>query len=437
MAERMKVLVVGAGGREHALSLRLLACDSVDSVVVSPGSAGMTQLPPDLAHKKLIADPRDPLAILKEQSFGLAVVGPEVPLTDGLADRIRGLGVPCFGPSREAAELEGSKAFMKAFCKRHQIPVARDVVVETEDELKAALSTFAVPPVVKADGLCAGKGVTVAESHEEAREVALAMLSGRAFGAAGKRVILEERIVGAEASVHAICDGKRAFLLPVAQDHKRIFDEDRGPNTGGMGTYAPAPLVSPELHRAIGSEIMERVVRGMAEEGRPFVGALFGGFMVTAEGRAVVLEFNVRFGDPETQVLTQVIEGDFGIALLKAAQGELEGADLRVSSESAVCVVMAARGYPGEVEKGARISGLEEAGSLDKVRIFHAGTALVDGHLVASGGRVLSVSARGATLREAQERAYQAVSLIRFDGAQFRRDIAARALGRGEPRGAS
>ena len=428
MSQSRKILVVGSGGREHALALRLLASDSVSEVIGCPGNAGMDKPPADLAHKILRTRSGEPLAIAREEGVDLVVIGPEVPLTEGLADRIRAAGIPVFGPSAEAARLEGSKAFMKEFCVRQGIRVARGVIVSSPTELDAALATFPNAPVVKADGLCAGKGVVVAETHEEARAAALAMLTGESFGQAGTTVVLEERIWGEEASVHALCDGERAFVLPVAQDHKRIFDGDQGPNTGGMGTYAPAPVVKPELLAQLQRDVMTRVVAGMAAEGRPFIGALFGGFMVTPEGEAIVLEFNVRFGDPETQVLTLVADGDFGEAIYGAARGQLSDGVLTVSQDHALCVVLAAEGYPGQVAQGDEIRGVEEAEGLPGVRVFHAGTERRDGKLLTKGGRVLGVSARGATLAEARDRAYAAVERIEFRGRQFRTDIGYRAL---------
>jgi phosphoribosylamine--glycine ligase len=284
------------------------------------------------------------------------------------------------------------------------------------------------PPVVKADGLCAGKGVVVAETMAEAREVATKMLSGESFGSAGATVVLEERLLGAEASVHAICDGNRATVLPVAQDHKRMFDGDLGPNTGGMGTYAPAPLVTPEIERVIRTQVIDKVVSGMKSDGVPFVGALFVGLMIGPAGEPRVLEFNVRFGDPETQVLTLIVDGDFGDALYQAAKGELGEGILKTSNRHAMCVVLAAEGYPADVRKGDVISGLNDIELLPNVFVFHAGTSQKDRTVVTAGGRVLGVSASGDSLREAQERAYAAADGISFAGKQMRRDIGHRAF---------
>jgi phosphoribosylamine--glycine ligase len=426
MSTGMKVLVVGSGGREHALSLRLLQSHSVGEVVVCPGNAGTSGAP--VAGKTLRTASGNPEELLAKEHFDLVVVGPEVPLVDGLADRVRALGFPCFGPSKAAARLEGSKAVMKDFCKRHGIRAARDVIVRRLEDLEAALSVFPEPPVVKADGLCAGKGVVVAESFDEARAAAQAMLTGAAFGEAGTTVVLEERLLGAEASIHAICDGKRALLLPAAQDHKRIFEGDQGPNTGGMGTYAPTPLVDAKMFERIGAEVMQRVVDGMAADGTPFIGALFGGLMISPSGEPVVLEFNVRFGDPETQVLMPLIDGDFGEALLQAAEGRLSEGVLSSSGRHALCVVLAAENYPGAPALGDEILGLVEAACGADVEVYHAGTKLTGGKIVTAGGRVLGVSARGSDLREARDRAYAAADQIQFRGKQMRRDIGYRAL---------
>jgi len=422
------ILVVGSGGREHALALRLLASDSVEHVIVCPGNAGTLAVPTGFPGKKLESCAGPVLDIARKYAVDLVVVGPEVPLVEGLADQLREHGFACFGPSKAAARLEGSKAFMKEFCQRQGIRVARDVIVRELSELDAALSSFASPPVVKADGLCAGKGVTVAESFAEARAAAEDMLSGRAFGSAGSVVVLEERILGAEASIHAICDGERAILLPAAQDHKRIFEGDQGPNTGGMGTYAPAPVITPELAARIEREIIERAVAGMRAEGCPFVGALFAGVMVDPLGEPVLLEFNVRFGDPETQVLMSVLEGDLGRTLAAAAGGELELGMLRQSGDHALCVVLAAHGYPEAPELGDAIAGLDAAQAVPGARVIHAGTRSEGGQVVTAGGRVLGVVGRGASLLEARDRAYEAAVRIDFRGRQMRGDIGHRAL---------
>ncbi len=429
-AKTRKVLVVGSGGREHALALRLLASESVHEVIVAPGNAGTRATPAGLsaAGKTLRSSPDAALAVALREQVDLVVVGPEGPLCDGLVDELTREGVLAYGPSQAAAELEGSKAFMKGFAVRHRIPTARHVVVSDAGALEAQIRAFEVPPVVKADGLCAGKGVVVAESHAEALAAAREMLSGARFGSAGATVVLEERLVGNEASIHAICDGERFVLLHAAQDHKRIFDDDKGPNTGGMGTYAPAPVVTPEVLARFEQQVMVPTLRGMAAEGRPFRGTLFAGIMVTPDEQVRLIEFNVRFGDPETQVLMATLEGDLAETLASAARGQLTASPVRASGEHAVCIVLAAHGYPDTPRKGDVITGLDEASSIPGVVVIHAGTALdATGNVITAGGRVLGVTGRGSSLQEAHARAYQATQKIAFSGMHYRRDIAGRA----------
>jgi phosphoribosylamine--glycine ligase len=421
-------LVVGSGGREHALALRLLESESVGEVLVLPGNAGTTAAPRTLAPKTLRNAAGAPLEVAERERVDLVVVGPEAPLCAGLADELGSRGIRVFGPSRRAAQLEGSKAFMKEFAVRHRLPTARHEVITDPARLERSVAAFATPPVVKADGLASGKGVVVAATHEEALEAARAMLVGARFGDAGKTVVLEERLPGAELSLHAVCDGERYALLTAAQDHKRLLDDDRGPNTGGMGTYAPAPLASEALLGRARREIIEPALAGMAADGNPYVGTLFAGLMVTPAGDPMLLEFNVRFGDPETQVLMSTLRGDLGEALDAAARGALEPRSLEPSGEHAVCVVLAAHGYPEAPRSGDTIAGLEKARELEGIRVFHAGTRGVAGRIETAGGRVLGVTATGATLSAAHARAYAAVERIRFDGMQYRSDIAARAL---------
>lgn len=416
------VLVIGSGGREHALARRLAACPDVGRVVVCPGNAGISGPIERISG--------EPLAVAESLRPDLVVIGPEVPLTDGLSDALRARGWSVFGPSRAAAELEGSKAYMKAFCERHGIRTARYVRVEASDALDAALASFAAPPVVKASGLCAGKGVVVAETFEEARAVAKEMLSGELFGEAGKVVVLEERLIGEEASIHALCDGTRFYVLPAVQDHKRIGDGDTGSNTGGMGTYGPAPVVNATVAQRVSRDIIAKIVDGMRAEGRPFVGVIFAGLMIGSGGEPALIEINVRFGDPETQVLVNLIDGDFYGLLRSAAEGELKPELVRVvDGRAALCVVMAAAGYPATPRLGDVITGVAEAELVNGVSVYHAGTRAEGDAVVTSGGRVLGVTAVGDSLAEAKKRAYEGCERIQFAGAQYRRDIGFRALG--------
>jgi len=425
-----RVLVIGKGGREHALAERLLVSDSVGEVIVAPGNAG-TALGSALAPGKVLRNAEGaPLELARALRPDLVVVGPEAPLCDGLVDELSAAGVLVYGPTRAAARLEGSKAFLKDFALRHAINTARFVTVRSEAELARALGEFAEPPVVKADGLCAGKGVVVADTHEEAEQAAREMLSGRAFGAAGRTLVLEERLYGSEVSAHAICDGTRAVLLPFVQDHKRLLDGDAGPNTGGMGTYGPVAMPDPRLMRYIQTEIVDKVLLGMAQAGTPFRGTLFAGLMLTPDRDPALIEINVRFGDPETQVLTNILDGDFCELLLGAAQGRLDPGVVALRQDrSALCVILAAPGYPAEPRLGEPIRGLAEAGALPGVRIYHAGTVASGGAALTAGGRVLAVTGVGESLMEAHERAYGAAARIDFDGKQQRSDIAHQALG--------
>jgi phosphoribosylamine--glycine ligase len=430
MAKGRRVLVVGAGGREHALARRLLDSPSVAEVMVSPGNAGTARLARNATAGKTSCNVTGPpVEVARASHVDLVVVGPEAPLCAGVVDELAACGIAAYGPSRGAARLEGSKAFMKNFLERHGILTARFHCVAHPDDAERAVHDFPEPPVVKADGLCAGKGVTVTESHEAAVRVARGMLSGESFGNAGKTVVIEERVAGDEASIHAICDGERYFMLPASQDHKRIGDGDTGPNTGGMGAYAPAPLVTPELGRRIQHEVIERTLRGMRQEGVAYRGTLYAGLMITPAGDPYVLEFNVRFGDPETQVLLDVIDGDLADALDAAARGQLLPDVLGSSERHALCVVLAAEGYPGSPRQGDCIECLEAAEALPDVRVYHAGTRLKGERLVTAGGRVLGVTGLGSSLRDAHARAYQAADLIRFSGKQYRSDIGRRALG--------
>jgi phosphoribosylamine---glycine ligase len=426
MSRGRRVLVIGKGGREHALAERLLVSASVSEVVVAPGNAGTVAAPAALAGKILRNAEGSPLELAKSWRPDLVLVGPEAPLCEGIVDELAAAGLLVYGPSRAASRLEGSKAFLKDFAVANGVHTARYVTVRSEAELLRGLQEFATPPVVKADGLCAGKGVVVAETHEEALASAREMLSGRAFGAAGHTVVLEERLYGTEVSAHAICDGTRAVLLPFVQDHKRLQDGDRGPNTGGMGTYGPVTMPEPRLADYIQRSIVDKLLVGMARAGTPFRGTMFAGLMLQPDRDPALIEINVRFGDPETQILMNVLDGDFCELLMAAARGQLQP-DPSLSTAStrhALCVVMAAPGYPAEPRLGGEIRGLEAAGALEGVRVYHAGTRVGPRGPLTAGGRVLAVTGIGATLPEAHRRAYDAVSMIDFEGKQLRRDIA-------------
>ncbi len=420
----MRVLVVGGGGREHALADRLSRSASVGEVLTAPGNAGTAALARSLDAKSSVELAE---AAVRER-VDLAVIGPEAPLVEGLADLLRKKGIATFGPSAAAARLEGSKVFMKQLLAEVGIRTAAFAAFDDAELAVRHLRSLPTPPVVKADGLCAGKGVVVASTHEEAESAVRGMLSGAAFGEAGRRVVLEERLEGTEASVHAICDGERFVILPAVQDHKRIGDGDQGPNTGGMGVYGPTPIVSAALEERIGHEVIAPVLRGLAERGAPFCGSLFAGLMITAAGEPLVLEYNVRFGDPETEVLMELLDGDFGEVLYTAAAGRLDTRAVVRTSRHAVAVVMASEGYPGKPTTGDAIVGIEQAARMERVRVLHAGTARSGDRVVTAGGRVLVVTASGDTLQAARDRAYDGVAAITFRGMQYRKDIGARAL---------
>ncbi|XVF68270.1 hypothetical protein PTKIN_Ptkin10aG0191500 [Pterospermum kingtungense] len=431
-SERVVVLVIGGGGREHSLCYALQRSPSCDAVFCAPGNAGISSSGnatciPDLN----ISDSSAVISFCRKWSVGLVVVGPEAPLVSGLANDLVKAGIPTFGPSAEAAALEGSKNFMKSICDKYGIPTAKYQSFSDASAAKQYIKEQGAPIVIKADGLAAGKGVVVAMTLEEAYEAVDSMLVEGVFGSAGCRVVVEEFLEGEEASFFALVDGENAIPLESAQDHKRVGDGDTGPNTGGMGAYSPAPVLTKELQSLVMESIILPTVKGMSAEGCKFVGVLYAGLMIEKKsGLPKLIEYNVRFGDPECQVLMVRLESDLAKVLLAACRGELKGVSLDWSPGSAMVVVMASKGYPGSYEKGTVIQNLEEAELVaPSVKIFHAGTALdSDGNFIATGGRVLGVTAKGQDLEEARDRAYQAVEEIKWPGGFYRKDIGWRAL---------
>lgn len=421
----MKVLLVGGGGREHALAWKLSQSKKVTKLFIAPGNPGTAM------HGENVAIAAEEIEELKafalREKIDFTVVGPELPLTLGITDAFSDAGLLVFGPSKAAAELEGSKAFSKELMLRHSIPTAFYKKFEDAAEAKAYIETHKPPMVVKADGLAAGKGVVICQTRQEALEAVDLIMTEKAFGSAGKKIIIEEFLVGEEASFLAITDGRTVLPLAPAQDHKAIFDGDRGPNTGGMGAYSPAPVLTPELQKEVMEKVMFPAVRGMEAEGRPYKGILYAGLMLTKTGPKV-LEFNCRFGDPETQPILVRLGSDLMEALLASAKGNLDEVSLEWKKEAAVCVVMAAKGYPGDYLKGSEIKGLDKAALLPDTVVFHAGTTRRDGKVVTSGGRVLGVTALGADIKTAIENAYKAAALIDWEGAQYRTDIGKKAL---------
>jgi phosphoribosylamine--glycine ligase len=423
----MKILVIGSGAREHALAWKLSRESDVDAVICAPGNPGIASaarcLPSD------VSAPSELLALAESQAVDLTVVGPELPLSRGVVDAFTSAGQAIVGPTKSAAALEWSKAFAKEFMARHRVPTAAFRVCETPDLALAVIrrGEFTFPLVLKADGLAAGKGVVIAEDASTAEAVVTAMMVDRRFGDAGDRIVLEEFLVGQEASYFVLADGTNFVQLGSAQDHKRLFDDDRGPNTGGMGAFAPSPLITEETSRRVCEEIVSPVLEGMAHEGHAYRGFLYVGLMLTNSGPKVI-EFNVRFGDPEAQVVLPMLDEDLAWLLGAAATGALPSRPVRFRNEPHVGVVLAAGGYPDSPDAGRTINGIDAASEVPGSIVFHAGTARRDGRLVTAGGRVLTVVGRSTTYRYAIDTAYAAVSRISFEGMQYRRDIGRKAL---------
>jgi phosphoribosylamine--glycine ligase len=420
----MNILLIGSGGREHALAWKIAGSPLLTKLWCAPGNAGIASEAECVALD--VADHAAVIAFCRANKVDLVVVGPETPLAAGIVDDLTDAGIKAFGPSKLAAQLEGSKGFTKDLCSEFDIPTGAYCRFDNAPEALAYVRDQGAPIVVKADGLAAGKGVVVAKTLAEAEEAIKMMFDG-GFGVAGAEVVIEEFLEGREVSFFALCDGETAIPLASAQDHKRVFDHDEGPNTGGMGAYSPTPFVTPEIHDQIMQRIIRPTIAGMKERGTPFKGILYAGLMLTDQGPKL-FEYNVRFGDPECQVLMLRMMSDLVPAMLAACDGQLKNFDLRWFPESAVTVVMAAKGYPGDYKKGSEIEGLDEAAKVDGAEIFHAGTVARDGAIIANGGRVLNVCASGNTVTEAQARAYQAVDLIRWPDGFCRRDIAWQAL---------
>ena len=419
----MNILVIGSGGREHALYWKLSESPQTEQIYAIPGNPGM-----GASAAIALDDHAAILRFVKEHEIGLVVVGPEVPLMNGLVDELEAAGIRAFGPRANAAEIEGSKSFAKGLMKKYGIPTARYEVFTAAEPARAYIRQEGAPIVVKADGLAAGKGVIVAMTEQEALDAVDAIMEDHSFGDAGARVVIEEFMEGEEASLLAFTDGTTIRPMISAQDHKRAYDGDRGPNTGGMGTYAPAPVMTPEMTERAVEEILKPTIAAMAKEGRTYRGCLYLGLMVTADGPKVV-EFNARFGDPETQVVLPLLDSDLVAIMCACADGTLADVPIRWKDGAAVCVVLASGGYPGHYEKGQEIHGLADAEAMGAL-VFHAGTAMKDGKLVTNGGRVLGVVGRGADISSAVDAAYAAATKISFKDAYYRKDIAHRALER-------
>jgi phosphoribosylamine--glycine ligase len=422
----MNILLLGSGGREHALAWKMAASPLADRLYCAPGNAGIAREAECVALD--LTDHETVIAFCRARRIDLVVVGPEAPLCAGIVDDLEAAGIKAFGPTRAAARLEGSKGFTKDLCRANGIPTAAYERFRAADPAKSYLRASGAPIVVKADGLAAGKGVVVAQSVAEA-EAAIDMMFGGGLGEAGGEVVIEEFLTGEEASFFALCDGETAIALTTAQDHKRAFDGDQGPNTGGMGAYSPAPNIDDAMSARVMAEIITPTLRAMQAMGAPYKGVLYAGLMITADGPKLI-EYNARFGDPETQVLMLRLMSDLVPALLASRDGQLKSFDLRWYPDPALTVVMAAKGYPGDYARGSVIEGLDDAAKVEGVEIFHAGTKADGNRILANGGRVLDVSAIGKTVREAQARAYEAISRIRWPEGFYRHDIGWRAVER-------
>jgi phosphoribosylamine--glycine ligase len=439
----MKILITGSGGREHALAWRAAQSDAVTDVYVAPGNAG-TAADDKLTNVAIdVMDFAAQMEFVRANAIDLTIIGPEAPLVAGVVDQFKAAGLKCFGPERLQAQLEGSKSFTKAFLARHDIPTAAYGSFDDPVAAVAFLQQMSIPVVIKADGLAAGKGVVIAQSQVEAEATIKDMLSGNAFGAAGARVVIEEFLVGEEASFIVMADGQHFLPFATSQDHKAAFDGDVGPNTGGMGAYSPAPVVTPAVYQKIIDQVIQPTLDGMASDGHPYTGFLYAGLMIDAAGNPRVIEFNCRFGDPETQPVMMRMRSDLSLLCLAAIAGELANHSIVFDDQVALTVVMAAGGYPNNYASGAAISGIDDADALvadtmganalgtnDMGKVFHGGTRLGDGQVVTSGGRVLGVTAMGDSVQQAQSRAYAMVKKIQFDKAQYRSDIGYRAIAR-------
>ncbi|MFP4086351.1 MAG: phosphoribosylamine--glycine ligase [Desulfobacteraceae bacterium] len=425
----MKVLVVGGGGREHAIAWKVSQSRAVEQVYVAPGNAG-TALERGIQNVDMgDSDIQALMDFAQAQHIDLTIVGPEAPLVAGITDAFEQQGLQCFGPTQKASQLEGSKVFCKDFLSRHHIPTAQYQTFTEMGPADAYIRKQPLPLVIKADGLAAGKGVIIAHTQEEARAAASGMLSGKAFGRAGKRVIVEECLVGEEASFIVMVDGEHILPLATSQDHKARDDGDSGPNTGGMGAYSPAPVITPEMSHRIMETVIQPTVSGLAAQGCPYTGFLYAGLMITPDGTPNVLEYNCRFGDPETQPILVRLQSDLAVLCQAARDGDLDQADISWDHRAALGVVMAAGGYPEKYRKGDPITGLPEP-EVDGVKVFHAGTKMVDGRVVTNGGRVLCVTALGNTVKEARSRAYEVARGIHWKDVYFRTDIGHRAIAR-------